>query len=108
MSLQRVLDTGWTGFHGGIGDDAVAHTATTDLINLLDTVEVPIIVVRRDLRIACYNKAAGDVLGLSPLHIGRASRDISVLAGSPRLEQQCSHVLSSGIESRVNLHDGDR
>ncbi|HEX9083440.1 MAG TPA: ATP-binding protein, partial [Gemmatimonadaceae bacterium] len=71
-------------------------------------VEVPIVVVRRDFTVACFNKAAADVLGLSPLDIGRASRDIAVLAGCPRLEQQCAQVIAGGLESRVDLRDGDR
>jgi PAS domain S-box-containing protein len=31
-----------------------------------------------------------------------------VLAGLPRLEQQCSQVIAGGVESRVDLRDGDR
>jgi PAS domain S-box-containing protein len=109
MTAQLVtLNGGWTGFRGVDGDDAAANTATTDLINILDTVEVPIVVVRRDFMIACFNKAAADVLGLSPLDIGRASRDISVLAGLPRLEQQCSQVITGGVESRADFRDGDK
>ena len=53
MRPQRVtLNGGWTGFQGVHGDDAAANTATTDLINILDTVEVPIVVVRRNFMIA--------------------------------------------------------
>jgi signal transduction histidine kinase len=58
--------------------------------------------------IAGFNEAAADVLRLSPSDIGRASRDISVLAGVPRLEEQCSQVIASGVESRAEFRDGDR
>ena len=58
--------------------------------------------------VACFNKAAADVLRLSPSDIGRASRDISVLAGLPSLEEQCSEVIAGGVESRVDFRDGDR
>jgi signal transduction histidine kinase len=102
------LNGGWTAFRAASGDDAAAHTAATDLIHILDTVEVPIVVLRRDLMIAGFNKAAADVLGLSPSDIGRASRDISVLAGVPRLEEQCSQAIASGVQSRADLRDGDR
>jgi signal transduction histidine kinase len=57
--------------------------------------------------IAGFNKAAADVLRLSPSDIGRASRDISVLAALPRLEEQCSQVIASGVESRTDFLDGD-
>jgi PAS domain S-box-containing protein len=106
MTTERVaLNAGWTGFQGVDGDDAAA---TTDLINILDAVDVPIVVVRRDFMIACFNKVAADVLGLSPSDIGRAPRDISVLAGLPRLEEQCSQAIASGVESRADFRDGNK
>jgi signal transduction histidine kinase len=103
-----MFNGGWTGFRAANGDDAAANTAATDVIHILDTVEVPIVVLRRDLTIAGFNKAAADVLGLSPSDIGRESRDISVLAGVPRLEERCSQVIASGVQSRADLRDGDR
>jgi signal transduction histidine kinase len=109
MTTQCVtLNDGWTGFRGVNGDDAAANTAATNLINILDTVDVPIVVLRGDFMLVCFNKAAADVLRLSPSDIGRASRDISVLAGLPRLEEQCSQVIASGVESRVDFRDGDK
>jgi signal transduction histidine kinase len=109
MTAQpATLNGGWTAFGAANGDDAAANTAATDLIHILETVEVPIVVLRRDLMIAGFNKAAADVLGLSPSDIGRASRDISVLAGLPRLEEQCSQVIASGVQSRADLRDGGR
>jgi PAS domain S-box-containing protein len=107
MTTERVtLNVGWTGFQGVNGDDAAA--TTTDLINILDAVDVPIVVVRRDFMIACFNKVAADVLGLSPSDIGRAPRDISVLAGLLRLEEQCSQAIASGVESRADFRDGNK
>jgi PAS domain S-box-containing protein len=106
MTTERVtLNVGWTGFQGGNGDDTAA---TTDLINILDAVDVPIVVVQRDFMVACFNKAAGDVLGLSPSDIGRAPRDISVLAGLPRLEEHCSQAIATGVESRADFRDGNK
>ena len=101
MTAPRVTLTGsWSGCQVANGDDA--------LINILDTVDVPIVAVRRDFMIAGFNKAAADALGLSPADIGRASRDISVLAGLPRLEQHCSRVIASGVDSRADLREGDK
>jgi signal transduction histidine kinase len=109
MTTQpATLNGGWTGFRAVDGDDASANTAATHLINILDAVEVPIVVLRRDLTIAGFNKAAADVLRLSPFDIGRACRDISVLAGLPRLEEQCSQVIASGAASQADFHDGDK
>jgi C4-dicarboxylate-specific signal transduction histidine kinase len=97
----------WTGFRAVNCDDAAANAAATGLINILDAVEVPIVVLRRDLMIAGFNKAAADVLRLSPSDIGRACRDIVVLASVPRLEEQCSQVIASGVESRTDFRNGD-
>src|SRR3989442_10084856 len=94
------LNDGATGFQG--------DTATTDLITILDTVDVPIVLLRRDFMLACFNKAAAGVLRLSSSDIGRASRDISVLAGLPRLEEQCGQVIASGVESRADFRDGEK
>jgi PAS domain S-box-containing protein len=98
---------GWTGFQGAMREGA-AEAATTDLINILDTVEVPIVVVRRDLTIAGFNKAAADVLGVSPSDMGRAPRDVPVLAGLPRLDDQCGQVITAGVESRADFRDRDK
>ena len=109
MTAQHVrLEGGWTAFQGVNGDDAAANTATTDLINVLDTVEVPIVVLGRDFTIVCFNNAAADLLGLSPSDIGRASRDILALAGLPHLEQQGGDVIASGVASRTDFRDGDK
>ena len=107
MTTPRVSYGAWTSFRRINGDDAAANTATTDLIDILDNVEVPIVLVRRNLTVACFNKAAGEVLGLSPSDIGRVSGDISGLVGLPRLEQQCSQVITSGVESRADFRKGD-
>jgi signal transduction histidine kinase len=105
MAAQpATLNGGWAGFRAVSGDDAAA----TDLINILDTVEVPIVVLRRDLMIAGFNKAAADVLRLAPSDIGQAFRNIPVLAGLPRLEEQCTQVIASDVESRADFRDGDR
>jgi C4-dicarboxylate-specific signal transduction histidine kinase len=110
MTAQpATLTGGWTGFRTAVnGNDGAANTAAPDLINILDAVAAPIVVLRRDLMIAGFNQTAADVLRLSPSDIGRASRDVSVLAGVPGLEEQCSQVIASGAESRAELRDGDR
>ena len=109
MTTRRTaLDGGWVGLEGVHAADSAADTATTDLIDILDAVDVPIVVVRRDCRIACFNMAAEDVLGLVSSDIGRASRDIAALAGLPRLEEHCTQVIAGGVESRADLRDGDK
>ncbi len=109
MTEQRgTLDRGGDGFRGVNGDAAAASMDTTDLINILDAVEVPVVALRRDFTISYFNKAGAETLGLSQSDIGRTPRDISVLAGLPRLEQQCNQVISGGLEVRADFRDGDK
>ena len=78
MTIERItLNGARTRFKAVKGDDGAVSAATPDLIGILDAVDIPVVVVRRDFMIAYFNKAAADVLGLSPSDIGRASRDIS-------------------------------
>src|SRR2546426_3252568 len=67
-----------------------------------------IVVLRRDFMLICFNKAAAGVLRLSPSDIGRASRDVSVLAGLPRdIAGRATNVRSeehtSELQSPCNL-----
>ena len=48
------------------------------------------------------------MLGLAPSDLGRASSEISVLAGLPRLEEQLSQVIASGVEFRADFRDRDK
>src|SRR5260370_13154398 len=108
MATPRVtLHDGWTGVPGVTGNEAAAKPAPTDTINILDTVDVPIVVLRRDCRLVGFNKAAG-VLRLAPSDIGRACRDIAVLAGLPDLEEHCGQVIASGIASRADFREGEK
>ena len=63
MTIQRAaLIGGWSGSRAEVNrDDGAANTAAVDPINILDTVEVPIVVLRRDLLIAgaCLSLATG-------------------------------------------------
>jgi PAS domain S-box-containing protein len=97
--------SGWTGFRRDDALNGDAPKTPADLTGILDAVEVPIVVVRRDFTIAGFNRAA-DALGLSPEHIGQAPDDIQPLARVPRLQQLCDEVIASGVESRMDLRDG--
>jgi len=97
---------GWTGLQVS-SNGAAANGVTTELIRILDTIEVPLVVVRRDRTMAAFNQAAADALGLSLPDIGRTLRDISALARVPRLEQYCAEVITGGVESRIDFRDGE-
>ena len=107
LPKRAALRSGWAGLLQTVaGHGAVENAASADLINILDSVEVPIVVVGRDFLIAGFNETAAEVLGLSPSDIGRACRD--VLAGFSRLEQLCRQVIALGVESPADFRDGDK
>jgi PAS domain S-box-containing protein len=109
MTTRRaILKGGWTGLQAANDDDADANGATHDLIGILDTVDIPIVVLRQDVTIACFNTAAAVVLGFSPSDIGRECRDVAVLADLPRLREQCHQVVADGVASRVDFRAGDK
>jgi PAS domain S-box-containing protein len=109
MTTSPVTHIGrWSGFEGVNGEGAPAHATTDALISILDALEVPVVVLRRDFRIGCFNKAAVDVLGLVSSDVGRAPPAVAVLAGLPRLEEECDEVVTGGVESRADLRHGDK
>jgi PAS domain S-box-containing protein len=71
--------------------DGEARPAATELIDVLDAVEVPVIVVGRELAVGYFNRAAAPLLDLVP-----------------RLHRECSEAIADGVESRVDLRDADR
>jgi PAS domain S-box-containing protein len=109
MTLQSVSVIGrWSGFHtpgrGVAGSDA----AIASLISVLDTIRMPIVVVRRrDITIAGFNRAARDVLRMSPSDVGSPLHDVPALLIWPQLEDECRDVIASGIDSRIDLRDGN-
>ena len=110
MTPQRLGVSGrWVGFQRLNGDGTAAPAAPAmDLTGVLDALELPVVVLRRDLRLAGFNAAAAGVLGLAPTDIGRTTRDISIFAAWSRLEYECRDVFAAGVESRVDLRNGDR
>jgi C4-dicarboxylate-specific signal transduction histidine kinase len=84
---------------------ATTRRITTELISILDGIDVPTVVVQRDLTIAVFNQAAADALGLSLSDIGRTPQDVPVLAAFSRLEPCCTEVISDGLELRIDFRD---
>ena len=71
---------GWAGFRAVNGVATAANAATTNLISVLDTVDVPIVVVQREFAVAGFNKAAAHALRISLSHVGRPLSHITALA----------------------------
>jgi two-component system CheB/CheR fusion protein len=84
---------------------------TSEAMNtdLIDSVELPIVVVDRDTAVARFNVAAASLLSLSPSDTGRPVRDLRALAELViDVEELCEHVIEGGAASQreVRARDG--
>jgi two-component system, chemotaxis family, CheB/CheR fusion protein len=87
---------------------AKVDAVTTDFIEILDALDLPIVVIRSDFIIAFFNQAAADELSLERSDIGRSARTISVLSDLPNLERWCERVISAKIPTQHDIRDADR
>jgi PAS domain S-box-containing protein len=95
-----------SGVRNARDDAAILEGLTTDDNGLLDAVDLPIIVISRDCRVAQVNRAATTVLGLKVSDIGRSPA--SILSGIENLDALCAQVVADGTPCRREVRDGDR
>lgn len=109
MTTQsRAEDDGSSDVRGAHSDAASADSVSADLVGILDAVDLPIVVVRRDFTVVRFNRAARAVLCLTPSDIGRSPRDIQVLANVTNLEELCAQVIADAAPFRREFRDGDK
>jgi PAS domain-containing protein len=64
-------------------------------MELIDCIEIPIVLVDRDLALVSFNPAAARLLSLTPSDYGRPLHSIQMLNGMQKLEELCKHVIAS-------------
>src|SRR5687767_10945566 len=82
--------------------------SSNDLIAVLDTIDIPIVVVGKVCTVARYNRAAAAVLSLTAEHIGQSMKQIPMLMDRTDLRELCAQVVAGGAPCRCELKDGDR
>ena len=75
-------------------------------LGALDAVDVPIVVISRECKVARINRAAMTVFGLKVSDLGCPLGD--TLAGVKDLNRICTRVITDGAPHRVETCDGDR
>jgi signal transduction histidine kinase len=75
-------------------------------MDLIDCIELPVLVVDRDLTLLRFNPAAAGLLSLTQSDYGRQLHSIQMLTGMRNLEELCEHVIASGSSRRVEVADG--
>ena len=84
------------------------NQAINDLDNLLNTVNIPIVMLGRDLRIRTFTPLAEKVLKLIPADTGRLVSELRLGIQVPDLEQQVLRVIETlnAEEKEVRAEDG--
>jgi PAS domain S-box-containing protein len=88
------------------GDSTTLGGMTANEIGVLDAVDIPIIVISREYKIARINRAAMTVFGLKVSDLGCSLGN--TLAGVEDLNRICKRVISDGAPHRIETRDGDR
>jgi PAS domain S-box-containing protein len=87
---------------------ASTEPAGVDVIAILDTIDVPVVVVGRDCKVTRFNRAAMDTLGASQSDLGRPTCDMQVLTGVADVAERCMRVMADGVPSRLEMRNADR
>lgn len=86
---------------------ATSLNGISNYIGILDAVDLPIILISEDCRIARVNRAATTVLGLAVSDIGQP---LGAILGArlEGLDRVCAQVIADGTPCRREIREGDR
>jgi len=101
-------DTGHPSHHSGTEDVGAANALSEDIVGILDTVDVPIIVISRECTLARVNRAATESFGVAASDVGRPLSDIAALADAKDLGKYCAQVIADDVPVRRDMVSGDR
>ncbi|MDB5809650.1 MAG: luxQ 2 [Betaproteobacteria bacterium] len=76
--------------------------------SIFDAIDMPIIVVGRNLAVTSFNIAAGAALRITPADIGRPSCEINLLNKAADFQALCERVIEDGLPVRREIRDGYR
>ncbi|MCE9612026.1 MAG: PAS domain-containing protein [Chthoniobacter sp.] len=85
--------------------NAELSQANGDLVNLLNSVQVPIVILGGDLRIRRFTPLAERVLNLIPGDVGRPLSDLRPSLRGPDLEKLIVGVMDSLVPQEVEVQD---
>ncbi|MDR3722408.1 MAG: PAS domain-containing protein, partial [Candidatus Acidoferrales bacterium] len=79
----------------------------SDLTNLFTSLEIPVLILGRDLRIRRFSPAAEDLFNLMPSDIGRPVSDMRFSATIPELRSDSAAMMDSGKRSERQIQDAN-
>ena len=89
-------------------DDNTPEFGDLNLVGILDSIDIPIVVLDRDCKLTRFNNAATKMLHLGAGDIGLRTCNVQALAHLPDIEHWCAHVMADGVPSRHDMRTGDR
>jgi len=81
--------------------------ANSDLTNLFSSLEIPILILGRDLRLMRFSPAAESLFSLSPADVGRSVNDLDFDGAISHLGQLCMAVMETERPSDHALQSSD-
>jgi two-component system CheB/CheR fusion protein len=85
--------------------NAELGTLNNDLNNLVNSINVPVVMLSRDLRVRRYTPLAEKVLNLIPTDIGRPITDLKPNIDVPNLEKLVAEAIESASLREVEVQD---
>ncbi len=93
---------------GTHADTARTDPVSVDVTGILDTIDVPVVVVGRDCKVIRFNRAAVTTLGATRSDLGRPTCDMQALTSVPDVVERCMRVMADGEPSRFEMRNADR
>jgi two-component system, chemotaxis family, CheB/CheR fusion protein len=90
------------------GDTMSPDWSAAEITGILDTIDVPIVVIGRDCTVVRFNRAATETLGLNQSDLGRLPRNIPVLKDVKDFEKVCARVIADGVQCQRDIRNGDK
>ena len=81
---------------------------SADAVGILDTIDIPVVMIDRGCKVARFNRAAADSLGASESDVGRPAREMRALMGSSELDRISLQVMADEVPYRFEMRNGDR
>ena len=108
MKDSRQADRGVRGNGGSHSENSTADSSNAELISILDTIDVPIVVVGRDCNVSRFNRAATETLGVASSDVGHHLSHMQALSNVPGIDQECRRVIDDGLPARREIRLDDR
>lgn len=94
-------------FHPSRGE-ATQHALRDYTLGILDCIDIALVVVGSNCKLARFNRAAAEALDLSPADVDHPTSEIQALRGVPDLEQKCLQAMTDRVPVRLEMRRDDR